>query len=484
MSAPILWIVIPSGAAVILFLLRRWQRLVTLVGVFTTLSFAWLAWAVPIGEPILIRLGFTQINIQLTDTLFILGRRFVLTNLERPVLTLVYIGISYWFLGAFTAKINRLFIPLGLAISALLISALTVKPFLYAALIIEMAVLLSIIILSPPGNKVGQGVLRFLTYQTLGMPLILLAGWFVNSASPDLSDSGFILRAFLLVGLGFSLWIAVFPFHTWLPMVAEESHPYVAAFVFCVLPTVIALFGLTFLKSYAWLRELPLSYISFRVIGTLMILVGGFWSCFQKHLGRIFGYAAILDIGYMLQALSLLGKDPIFMAGAADGTQSVFLTIFFFQIIPKGIGLAAWAQSLSLIRSRTGNLSYDGSRGIGRQMPIVVIGLLFANLTLIGFPLFAGFPARLALWTYLANQSPPTLLLSLAGSLGLLIGGLRSIGMLIEDTSQNKWRISESRPQIIYICLTCILILLLGLLPNLLLPAMNGLSQAVTGPVP
>ena len=174
MNAPLIWIFLPGLAGVFIFFLRRWERLVILSGLATTLLLVVVAWQLPIGEPIEIR-GIPVFTILPSVT--ILGRIFQLTNSDRPILILIYLVAALWFGGAKVAGANRLFIPIGLAISGLLTASLAVEPFLFAALLIELAVLVSIPLLSPPGEQVGRGVLRYLTFQTLGMPFILFTGW-------------------------------------------------------------------------------------------------------------------------------------------------------------------------------------------------------------------------------------------------------------------------------------------------------------------
>jgi len=73
--------------------------------------------------------------------------------------------------------------------TALLTAALGVEPFLYAAVLIHIAVLASIPILSPEGKKPRTGILRYLILQTLALPLILLAGWLLSGIEALPSDS-------------------------------------------------------------------------------------------------------------------------------------------------------------------------------------------------------------------------------------------------------------------------------------------------------
>ena len=96
---------------------------------------------------------------------------------------MVYLTVAFWFGGAYSARAGRLFTPFGLAIAALLSAALAVSPATYAALLIELVVLLCVPLFSPPGKPVTRGVRRFLTFQTIGMVLVLLADYFLAVAS-------------------------------------------------------------------------------------------------------------------------------------------------------------------------------------------------------------------------------------------------------------------------------------------------------------
>jgi formate hydrogenlyase subunit 3/multisubunit Na+/H+ antiporter MnhD subunit len=148
---------------------------------------------------------------------------------------------ALWFGAVPVARCSTSFIPLALGVLSLLTAAIAVQPFLYAALLIEIAVLISIPMLIEPGRTASRGVLRYLTFQTLGIPFILLAGWMLDRIPAGQDQAGFVLRLSLILGMGFGLLLAIFPFYTWLPLLAEESHPYVVSFVFLMLPGIFIL---------------------------------------------------------------------------------------------------------------------------------------------------------------------------------------------------------------------------------------------------
>jgi hypothetical protein len=85
-----------------------------------------------------------------------------------------------------------------------------VEPFLYAALIVELIVLISILLLTPRGEQTDRGVMRYLVSQTVAMPFILLSGWMVAGIESAPSASTLILRGTVMILIGFSLWLNIF----------------------------------------------------------------------------------------------------------------------------------------------------------------------------------------------------------------------------------------------------------------------------------
>lgn len=431
MSSPVIWILVPAGISLLLTLIRRWDRLVIVLAAGLGAVLAILAWKLPTTT--VIDLG--PISLEITETLEFLGRRFTLTAAERPELILIYGAYAFWALGALAARPGRLFAPFGLAVAALMTAALAVEPFLYAALLIQMAALVCTPILAKPGRSTGRGVLRFLTFQTLGMPLVLLTGWLLEGTSAQAEGQNLATGAALLLAMGFIFLLAVFPFHSWIPMLAEEAHPYAAAFVFFMLPGIITLFGLGLLARYPWMQAIAGLYSFTRTAGMLMVLTGGLWAAFQRHLGRVVGFAALVDIG---TSLILVGLMPVGMA-VNEQVRTVFLPL----LAARGLALGLWTLALSLIRAQTGGLSHSNSEGIGRKLPLAAGAVILANLSISGFPLLAGFPSRLTVVQLSAANRPVLGILFMIGILGLLAAGLRSLAALVMGPEDSQFELKE-----------------------------------------
>jgi NADH-quinone oxidoreductase subunit N len=456
MNAPTLWILLPLVIAGLLLLLRN-QNAITLIACLFTLFLTLAAWLIPIDSS----LTLGNLSFKLSSSLEILGRHLILSSADRSFLALIYGSCLFWFIPAAILKIARRLIPLGLAITSLLVASLAVEPFLYAALLIETAVLLSIPLLSTPRQKPGKGLIRFLIFQTLAVPFILFSGWILAGIEANPGNLILVKQAAIFLGLGFAFLLAIFPFYTWIPLLAEEVHPYILGFILWMLPTVTMFFCLGFLDRYTWLRDTPTLGIVLTTVGVLMVASGGILSAFQYHLGRIMGYAVIFETGFSLLALSLVSRMGI----------SIFLLLF----VPRTLCLGTWALALSILKDHTPKLSLDDVKGFARIWPFAALGLILSNLALAGIPLLAAFPVHQAIWEELARSSLPLAFWVFVGSFGLCTSAVRVLAALVMAPEGARWEALETRSQRLLFAAGWLAMFLLGLFPQWALPLWSKL---------
>ena len=457
MNAPLIWIGIPLILAVLLWIPSR-ANLTAFLGGASALMLSLLAWFFPIDTAL--RVSET-LSLKVASSVQILGRQISITPADQPLIALLYGMTAIWFFGSSAAGIARRLVPLGMAILALLIASLTVEPFLYAALIIQTAILIAVPLLSPPDKKPGRGIIRFLIYQTLAMPFILFAGWLLAGVESSPGDIELLTQSATLLALGFAFLLAIFPLYTWIPILMEEASPYAVGFILWLMPSVTLLFALGFFDRYAWLRDFTQLPSALHFAGLLMVTTAGIWSAFERHLGRIMGYSAIVNTGLSLLALSLFHNSQ--------------LSAFFLLIIPQGLGLATWSLALSILKLSENSLSFKKIQGKIQQYPVIISGLLLAHFSAIGLPLLAGFPPILALFEGLAKEGLFTASWASLGIAGLLTSAFRTLAVVVMAPEDSIWETRGSWLQNILIGMGIFVIFLLGIFPQLTYPLLENL---------
>ncbi|HEX5943085.1 MAG TPA: proton-conducting transporter membrane subunit, partial [Anaerolineales bacterium] len=447
MNAPTLWIIFPIVLGILMLFINN-QRILSVLGGSFAVVLALIAQFVPIEAA----LKVASFSLKIDSGLVILGRSLIIPPTEGSLLALIYGAAALWFFGAEASKTALRLVPLGFMIIALMVASIAVQPFLYAALFIEMAILLAIPMLTSIYRTPGRGVVRFLIYQTLAMPFILLAGWLLAGVEASPGDLALTAQSATMLGMGFAFLLAIFPLYSWIPLLIEENSPYIVGFLLWILPTITIIFGAGFLDRYSWLRSSPQLILALRYLGLLMVVTGGGFAAFQRHLGRIMAYGSIAETGFSLLALSL--------------DLRLGIPILFLLIPARALGLAVWSLSLTIIRGNVENMRFGAARGILRAMPVAGAGMVVATLSTGAFPLLAGFPSRLALWEGLSRDSISAALWMAVGIVGLLTSAFRSLAVISMADEYTDWAVRETPTQMTMLGLGMIGLFLLGLFPQ------------------
>ncbi len=472
MPAPLLFIGLPILIAPIVYALHRARAVAIGLAAFIVLLLAALALSLPFGQPLSWAGGLI-----FNDTLNVLGRSFTVEGGDRLALAFVFAQAALLFLVSALGETNPTFLPVSLVNLGLLAAALFVRPFLFAALFLELGAAAAVVMLvassakGPANPAATRGALRYLVFSTLSLPFILLTGWLLEAAEASPGDPSFTAQATVLLMFGFAILLSVVPLHSWLPALAEHAPPYATAFVFSVMRQGVVFLLLTFLGTYSWLNQNPLVYRGLTLAGGGMALAGGLLAFGQRNFGRALGYAMLVDIGAVMLGIGL---------GTPVGVQAAVAALAM-----RGLALPLWAAGVEQLRRAAGSDDFDAIRGLGRRYPFATVAVVLGLLSLAGFPLTAGFPARWALLYLVAQIHPTAAIFLLLGTVSLALVCARGLAALLSPpaTETDAARLPAAEPlhplAIAVYSLGFVVVVVIGLFPQWILPAVAGTAAAL-----
>jgi len=448
MSAPLVWIVIPLALSAVMLAFLQNPRLLKTLGILVSLILTLIAIIQPIGN--VLRVGSVVVDI--SPEFNILGRTLLLENSDRFALSLVYACLLVYLIVMDTKSVPAKFVPLSISITSVLISALAVRPFLYAAVLMELAVLLIILMVREKQDQPVSGIIRFLIYLTLAMPSILFAGWLIGGSQAEATIETKMMSAVAFLLFGFIIWLAVFPFHSWLPQFSQAVNPFMFSFIFSVIPVITLLVIMRYISSLLWLKSSEFLSPALMTIGLIMIVTTGLFSSVEKDLKRFLAYAVLLETGFALTMLSLQSSEGV--------------ELLYESFVPRILSLGLFGYSLSVLRNSGINFSHDGMRGMLRRFPFATVGVLTSLLSILGVPIFAAFPIRLEVMNLLSQTSQSNVLWIIAGLIGGLVGTIRTFAQVAFSVGE-KWEINEKISQVIVIGIAVVILMLMGLFPRI-----------------
>lgn len=459
LSGPLFIISALLSAAALLQVLRRWTGIM-----------AWIAAAMAAGMVMLIAVvppdgtvTLGPLTISPAQPLFILGRQLVIENVDR--LPLMFIGATSALLYIIAWRLlpHSNYFPAGLAATAILASALMVSQVVYAALLVEIAALITIFPLHEPivtadGATYGgssKGGLQYMVYASLALPGLMVTQLLLEQFAIFPSDVGLLQTATILLGLSLAMLLGAVPFQAWLSTVAEKGAPPVVTFIFTVNLGTVWFLLLAYLESYTWLSQQASFAAIFTAVGLVMMVVGGMLAASQHSLGRMVGYATLVDNGALFVALG---------SGQISGLA---LTIVMLMGRPLALGLMTLGLD-GLRRIGQGSDRLESLASAAWVAPWRTLAFVMGGVALAGFPLSLGFYARWGLYRLLAQVNLFQAVLGLAGSAGVMMGLIGAVRVLLAPVQGQAAQpvVAEDRVVLLLIMVLIGVTMGLGLFPQ------------------
>src|SRR5216110_1904227 len=245
------------------------------------------------------------------------------------------------------------------------------------------------------GNRVAAAW-KITIYLAVGS-FILLLGLILLYQSVPVASRSFDIRAlkgaaalgqisgdaqrhvYLLLLIGFGIFISLFPFHTWAPE-AYASAPAPAAMLHSGVLKKFGLYGLLRL-AIPLLPEGTQHWANLLVVLLLgNIIYIGLVTLAQKRLDWMLGYSSVMHMGYVF--LGIASANILGVTGA---------TVLMFA---HGLSIALLFAIAGELRKRTGTLVLDDLGGLGKVMPFAGLAFGLGAFAAIGLPGFANFAAE------------------------------------------------------------------------------------------
>jgi NADH-quinone oxidoreductase subunit N len=447
MNAPIYWIFLPAAISIILFVTPQ-ERTRYLFFVAVSTFFALSAFFIRIDPDS--EVAFFEFT--MSSELRILGRSLILKEEDKFLLQVIYFFNALWgIISYFFRRYSRV-VPLGLLFSSMLLAAYAVTPFLYAALIIELAIILSVPLIHANHQEGSRGISRYMIYQTLALPFILLAGWFLAGGEITPVNPDQLVQATMLLGLGFILWLGVFPFHSWISLLYRESETINLGYFLQLLIAIAFLVMLKFINGFSWLRQYGIFFEGLIVLGAIMEWLGALGLSFQKNLKAINGYALLHMIGMLMTTLG------VYTYGGFIILPHMFAIYF--------IALSLLHISLEYIYLNDRNKKIDLSLKEDVNV-LAILGYAYGLLSISGMPLTIGFaPVQ---WTYqtLASNHIFAFYALIGSKILVSITSIRLIKLINEKPIKIQTQLPKKVIDWVFLIFLA-LIMLAGFFPNFL----------------
>jgi NADH-quinone oxidoreductase subunit M len=234
------------------------------------------------------------------------------------------------------------------------------------------------------------------------------------------------MLVFPLLFVGFGVFTALFPFHTWVPD-GHSSAPTAGSMFLAGISMKLGAFGClrvaTYLlpaaaQSYSWIIV---------TLASIAIIYGAFATLMQTDLKYINAYSSISHCGFILLGIGMLTKTSI--TGA------------IMQMVSHGLMTALFFGAIGIIYSRTHTRKVEEMGGLLKSMPFISSIFIIAGLCSLGLPGLSGFAAEMTIfvgsWQHADFFHRISSILAISSIVVTAVYILRAVGKVIMGPIKN-----------------------------------------------
>ncbi len=234
-----------------------------------------------------------------------------------------------------------------------------------------------------------------------------------------------IIFPFLFVGFG--IFTALFPFHTWAPD-GHSSAPTAASMFLAGISMKLGGYGC--LRVATYLMPEAAQHYSWLIVllATIAIIYGAFATLMQTDLKYINAYSSISHCGFVLLGIGMLTKTAIIGS--------------VMQMVSHGLMTALFFGVIGMIYERAHTRQLEQLGGLLKTVPFIGVVYIISGLCSLGLPGFSGFVSEMTIFVG-SWQRPDTFsriatLLACASIVVTAVYILRAIGKAIMGPITNN----------------------------------------------
>ena len=272
--------------------------------------------------------------------------------------------------------------------------------------------------------------------------------------------------------IGFGIFTALFPFHTWVPD-GHSSAPTAASMFLAGISMKLGGYGC--LRVATYLMPDAAHYYSSAIIllSTIAIIYGAFATMMQTDLKYINAYSSVSHCGFVLLGIGMLNQTAI--NGAV------------MQMVSHGLMTALFFAAIGMIYSRTHTRLVSQLGGMLKIMPFISSVFVIAGLCSLGLPGFSGFIAEMTVfmgsWKNSEIWYRIATILSCASIVVTAVYILSAIGKVVMgDVENNKFNALKdaSWNEKLAAILLILGIVIIGIVPFLLIDLISSGTNWIT----
>jgi NADH-quinone oxidoreductase subunit M len=298
----------------------------------------------------------------------------------------------------------------------------------------------------------------------------------LSAAAPSLGI-GELAAIVLLFVVGFSIKMAILPFHLWQPPAYAFSPGPASAFLGAISAR-MGLFGLALvaikLIGVVQLDRLTLAWelVSLRDLlawaAALTAILPTYVAMRQNDARLLLSWHGVGQGGFML--LGLVVSDSL---GSAGGLLHVFNYASYQAIL---------LMAVFAVIHRTGTADLNRLGGLVARMPLTFLAMLIGIIGLAGLPPMNGFVSKWMVYRALVTEGMPLLFVAAVIS---TLGTILSVYKLLHNTFLGQLRLEHEQVReapwsmTIPMLLLCVVVFVTGVAPGLVLPFVAEAQRAI-----